>query len=212
MPITLGLLLTTSLLAQGTPPSTPASGSPITIQQPQSQGGADPTSSPQTPTERPHQIGIGGFGGSGSGASFRYFMNDRIGIDTNIGWSLGGGTGQSRGSNSNSGGNTFRASQSAVFMLTKSHQLADLDIRPYVGGGLNYARTPTSTIQTSSTAQLRASGLGMQVFGGAELSFLSAPSIAISAEVAYYKLAVQPVNLVTTSGTNFYLLFHYYMR
>lgn len=210
MPVTLGLLLTTSLLAQGVPPATPASGTPITIQQPQPQGQDDPTTTPQTPTDRPHRVGIGGFGGSGGGASFRYFMNDRIGVDMNVGWSLGGAT-QSRGSNSTSGGSTFRAAPSAVFMLTKSHQLADLDIRPYVGGGLNYARTPTS-IQSSSTSQLRSSGLGMQVFGGAELSFLSAPSIAISAEVAYYKLAVQPVNLVTTSGTNFYLLFHYYMR
>ena len=52
----------------------------------------------------------------------------------------------------------------------------------------------------------------MQVFGGLEFSFASARSIAVSAQVAYYRLAVQPINLITTSGTDFYVLFHYYMK
>ncbi len=171
------------------------------MQQSQSQG--DPRETPATSTDRPHQIGLGAFGGSGGGASFRYFMNDRLGVDMNVGWS-----GLSNASGS--GGTTFRVAPSAVLMLTSSHSLADLDVRPYVGGGFNYAQTPS--VQTVSNGVARTSGIGMQAFGGAEFSFASAKSIAISAQVAYYRLAVQPVNLMTTSGTDFYLLFHYYMK
>jgi outer membrane protein W len=206
MPIALGLLLTTSLLAPATQSPAQPDTPPPAVQQPRSQG---ESGTPSTSTDRPHEVGFGGFGGSGGGASFRYFMNERVGVDMNVGWSLPS-MGGSRNTTNGSGGGTFRAASSGMFMLTKSHQLADLDVRPYVGGGLNYAVSP-SNIQ-SAAGQLRTSGVGMQAFGGAEFSFASARSIAISAEVAYYRLAVQPVNLITTSGTDFYVLFHYYLK
>ena len=205
MPVAFALLLTAQLTAPASQPAAPPDTPPAIAPQSRSQEG--PAETPATSTDRPHQIGLGGFGGSGGGASFRYFINDRLGVDANVGWS-----GASSGSSaSGSGGTTFRVAPSAVFMMTKSRALADLDVRPYVGGGVNYAQTPSS-VQTVSTGVARTSGVGMQVFGGAEFSFASARSIAISAEVAYYRLAVQPVNLISTSGTDFYLMFHYYMK
>jgi outer membrane protein W len=204
----IALLLTTSLVTVPATPARAADDTTIAAQAAtQSPAQDDPMPQP-TPTERPHQVGLGGFGGSGGGVSFRYFMNDRIGVDMNVGWSLPamGGARQN-----GSSGTSFRAAPSAMLMLTKSHQLADLDVRPYIGGGVNYSATPSST-QTLATGQVRNSGVGMQAFGGAEFSFASAPSISISAQVAYYHLAVQPINLATTSGTDFYVLFHYYMR
>jgi outer membrane protein W len=206
MPIAFALLLTTQLTAPASRPVTQPDNPPSTVQQ--AQGQDDPAGTPAS-TDRPHQIGLGGFGGSGGGVSFRYFLNDRVGVDANVGWS-GMGVPGSR-TTSGSGGTTFRVAPSAVFMMTKSHALADLDVRPYIGGGINYAQTPSS-IQTVSTGLARTSGVGMQVFGGVEFSFASARSIAVSAQVAYYRLAVQPVNLITTSGTDFYVLFHYYMK
>jgi opacity protein-like surface antigen len=187
MPIAVGLLLTTALLVQ--------------------QGPGEPAGPPQ-PTERPHKVGIGGFGGSGGGASFRYFLTERIGIDMDVAYN---GAPSSGGRSNSNGGSTFRAAPSAVFMFTKTHPLWDVDIRPYAGVGFNYAYT-SRVFNQSSTTQLRNSGLGMQAFGGTEITFSGVDRIAISAQVAYYRLAVQPVNLLSTSGTDFYLMFHYYVK
>ena len=188
MPIAVGLLLTTALLAQ-----------------PQ-QGPGEPASAP-APTERPHKVGLGGFGGSGGGVSFRYFLTERIGVDMDVAL----GFGRAVGGRNTGGGSTFRAAPSAVFMFTKSHPLWDVDLRPYAGVGFNYAYTSQVFNQTS-TGQLRNSGLGMQAFGGTEITFAGIDKIAVSAQVAYYRLAVQPVNLLSTSGTDFYLMFHYYVK
>jgi hypothetical protein len=203
MPISAGLLLVTALVAPGpqaaAPPGTPA----VAAQQPQPQGesGAPAPSS----TTRPHEVGLGGFGGAGGGPSFRYFFSDRVGVDMTAGWYRSPNTGSS------SRGTTFQASPSMVLMLNKSHQLADLDVRPYVGVGLIYLHN-TTPIQTAGAVGTSQGGVGSQVYGGVELSFASAPSIAISAEVIYHRLPVQTFNANLTRGTDFYLLFHYYLR
>jgi hypothetical protein len=57
----------------------------------------------------------------------------------------------------------------------------------------------------------RTSGVGTQVFGGAEFSFASRALNCDQREVAYY-VCHTPVNLISTSGTDFYLMFHYYMK
>jgi hypothetical protein len=203
MPISAGLLLVTALVAPGSqvpaPPDTPT----VTTQQPQSQGESG-TPTPST-TTRAHEMGLGGFGGSGTGPSFRYFFNDRIGTDVTGGWY------RSPSAASSSRGTTFQVSPSAVVMLNKSHQLADIDVRPYVGAGLIYLHN-TAPIQTVGNVGTTQGGLGSQVFGGVELSFASAPSIAISAEVMYHRLPVQTFNANLVRGTDFYLLFHYYLR
>ena len=47
---------------------------------------------------------------------------------------------------------------------------------------------------------------------GVELSFLDAKSVAISAEVAHYQMAVNNFASGVSQGTNFYLLFHFYLK
>ena len=116
-----------------------------------------------------------------------------------------------------SGGSTFVAAPSFVYMLTKSSQLADIDLRPYVGGGMNYTYstgtvTPRTNRPNTSNVTSGGSGVGMQAFGGVEMSFLSAKSIAISAEVAHYRLAANNFASGLTQGTNFYLMFHFYLK
>jgi hypothetical protein len=204
MPAAASLLLLTSLLSQAQVPSSPAAPGPT----PAAQTPASPQSveagTPSTPTERPHQIGVGasmGMGSRGGGGAFRYFFGDQIGFNANVGWYRG-----------TTQGSTFVAAPSFVYMITKSRQLADIDLRPYVGGGLNY--TSTSVPVRTNTASLAAhtSGLGMQVFGGVEFSFLSAKSLAISAEVAHYNMVANDFASGLTQGTDFYMMLHFYLK
>ena len=205
------VLLLTSLLTQSQAPSSPAAPSGVvpTGQTPSStQVGEEGTRS--SPTERPHQIGLGGSMGMssrGGGGAFRYFFGDQLGFNANIGVYR-----PTTRTGSGSQGATFIAAPSVVYMLNKSHQLADVDVRPYVGGGLNYASSSTPVQTSTSNISSRNSGLGMQVFGGAELTFQDAKSIAISAEVAHYQMAVNNFASGLSQGTNFYLLFHFYLK
>jgi hypothetical protein len=199
MPVAAALLVT-SLLVSGSQPPSPAP-APVVAQPQQSQ---DDPGTPSAPTEKPHEVGIGGFGGSGGGPSFRYFFTDLVGIDLTGGWYRPMTTGQ--------GGTSFQVSPSMVVMLKKSNPLADLDVRPYLGGGLLYLNGPTTVVSQNSTTEIRQSGLGAQAFGGAEFTFSSAPSIAISAETIYHSLPAQTYNVQVTSGFDFYVMFHYYMK
>src|SRR6266852_2243827 len=160
MPIAAGLFLTTFLVSGPQPPAPPMT-SVAAAQEPQPQD--DPRTTPAS-TERPHEVGLGGFGGAGGGPSFRYFFGEQIGVDVNGGWyrPMNGG--------STSSGTSFQVSPSMVVMLNKSHQLADLDLRPYVGGSVIYLNTPTTIARTTSTTGQRQSGVGMQAFGGVELT------------------------------------------
>ena len=212
MPAAASLLLLTSLLTQAQAPSSPAAPGVTPGAQTPSTAQPGEAGTTSTPTERPHQIGLGGSMGMssrGGGGAFRYFFGDRTGFNANIGWYR-----PTTQTGSQSQGSTFIAAPSFVYMLTKSSQLADIDLRPYVGGGLNYANSSTQPRTSTYTSNLtsRTSGLGMQVFGGVELSFLSAKSIAISAEVAHYQMAVNNFASGLTQGTNFYLLFHFYVK
>jgi len=209
MPAAASLLLFTSLLTQAQAPSSPvAPAGPDSVQS----SAPVEAGNPSPPTERPHEIGLGGsmgMGTRGGGGAFRYFFADKFGFNANIGWyrpmTQNGSSGQ---------GSTFVAAPSFVYMLTKSSPLADLDVRPYVGGGLNYSNTstPIQTRSQTSNVSTSTSGWGAQEFGGVELTFQDAKSIAISAEVAHYQMAVSNFSSGLSQGTNFYLMFHFYLK
>jgi outer membrane protein W len=199
MPIAASLILISTLGVQT--PSGPATPAPPPAPAPAPQGEAGA----RTSGDRPHEVGIGGSMGMssrGGGGSFRYFFNDRLGVDMNAGVSRFTVAGAARTS--------FQAAPSAVWMFTRSNQFADVDVRPYVGAGLNYSST--SGVRTATGVQSRVGGLGEQVFGGVELTFSEADWVAISAQMAYYRLSVSTFNANLGSGTNFYLLFHFYLR
>jgi hypothetical protein len=163
---------------------------------------------PLPPDERPHQVGIGaGFSATtqGLGGATRFFFNDRFGVDFMASWYHP----QTR----NTTGSIFNATPSVVYMLKLPNDLASIDIRPYVGGGLSYVRSsyrPINTINTIYTGDT--SGLGGQVFGGAELTFQDAQFVTISFEGRYYSLPVQTVNVNMIDGFNFMMMFHFYLR
>jgi hypothetical protein len=213
MPVA-GLLLLTGLLAQAQTSSlsapAPATDAVAARAAVTPQSSSQPGEGVPAPSSEPvHQVGVGAsmaLGGRGGGGGFRYFFSDRVGFNANVSYYRPMVSGPSQGG-------TLLVAPSIVYMLTPSNKNAAVGVRPYVGGGLNYAYGSTP-IQTGTVVRSASSGgLGMQAFGGVELTFRDANGLAISAEVTHYQMAVSPVSTGLGQGTtNFYLLFHYYMR
>lgn len=159
----------------------------------------------QPQTDRPHVVGVGSAitgGSQGIGGATRFFFNDRIGIDFNVSWYHP----QVR----NSTGSVFQVTPSFQYMLKPMNELASVDIRPYVGGGLNYVRSsyrPSYVVNYESQG-----GLGGQAYGGAEITFEGAKWVTISVEGRYYALPVDTVNVSMVNGMNFLMMLHFYLR
>jgi outer membrane protein W len=166
--------------------------------------------------ERPHQVGVGGvvaMSNQGGGAGFRYFMNNRLGVNLYMGMAKNGPRYST--SNGTVQGSTFYVMPSAIFMLTTPDPTRDVDIRPYVGGGLNYVHATQPGYYTPGNANLSTTsdnGMGGQVFFGMEMTFRSADFITISAEGQYYKLPVNYVNASVMDGFSYGLAFHFYLK
>ncbi len=155
--------------------------------------------------ERPHRIGVGpSISGSnrGVGGATRLFFNDRIGVDFQASWyrpHVAYGT-----------GSIFHATPSFLYMLRLPDDQAAVDIRPYVGGGLNYISSSYRSTLVPDTG--RRGGTGGQAFVGAELTFKDAQWVTISVEGRYYRLPVRTVNASMIDGMNYVMLFHFYLR
>ena len=164
--------------------------------------------------ERPHTVGLGGQVGisnRGAGGGTRFFFGNRFGVNFDMLWYRGSGT---RYTSNPQQGSTFAAMPSFIYMLTKPNLTRDVDVRPYVGGGVNYVRStrPVTTTGGSTTTLQRRSGTGGQVFGGVEMTFAEADWMTISAEGIYYKLPINYVNASIVGGFNYLLAFHFYLR
>ena len=155
--------------------------------------------------ERPHQVGIGpaiSASNRGLGGATRFFFSDRIGVDFSAAWS--------RPQNRNTTGSIFHATPSFLYMLRRQNDLADLDVRPYVGGGFSYINSSYRTTLLPESG--RTSGIGGQAFVGAELTFKDAPWVTISVEGRYYRLPVRVVNANMIDGMNMVMLFHFFVN
>ena len=138
----------------------------------------------------------------------RYWPAERVGVDFALAWIRGAQYGPTYSSS------TFLFMPSVLVLLTKQDPNADVDIRPFVGGGISYVRggviaAPTSTFQTSL---VRGGGTGMQTFGGVEMSFKEMDSITISAEVTYYRLPIHILTANVIDGVNYFIVFHFYLK
>ena len=163
----------------------------------------------RTSGERPHTIGLGGQMGvsnRGGGGGVRYFFGNRLGTSVEVAWYRPRYSATATGS-------TFAVLPSFIFMLTDPDPARDVDIRPYVGGGVNYVRgsRPVVTV-AGQTTTLRRSGIGGQAFGGVELTFREADFLTISVEATYYRLPVTYVNANVVGGFNYVLAFHFDLR
>ena len=165
--------------------------------------------------ERPHQIGIGaqmGLSSQGGGGAFRMFMTQQIGVNFSASYYPG------TRYNTPSGvvqGSTFAVMPSVMYMITKANNLRDVDIRPYVGAGLNYVHAsgrPVPTTIPGGVSFESESGIGGQILGGAEMTFRSADYITISFEGTYYRLPVTYQNASLRDGFQYALAFHFYLK
>ena len=133
----------------------------------------------------PHIVGMGarmnaltpGFG-AGFGATLRTWWSNRLGLQVEV---L-----HSRLGNLQGPGHVT----SLQFAPSLTYALPDATnssfwLRPYVGGGGSLIRTsvnrPVSELQLSASEN----GMGIQTFGGGEMTFASMPQFAISAELGY---------------------------
>jgi hypothetical protein len=145
---------------------------------------------------QPHEFGMGatfGLGVAGSGFSFRWFFNNYVGLDTRV---LMGSRPNSTG---HAQGFSLQAAPSVIVMLKQPSTSSDVDIRPYVGGGISF----THTWADNQIPLPAASGVGQQVFGGVEIQFRNANSFALSAEVIHYFQSTSLQHTMAPSGTSF---------
>jgi hypothetical protein len=145
---------------------------------------------------QPHDMGLGatfGLGVTGSGAMIRFFFNDWIGVDTRV---LMGSRPNSSG---HSQGFSLQFAPSAIVMLKPPSTSSNVDIRPYVGGGISL----THTWADAPLGLPAAGGMGEQVFGGVEIQIRAADSFAISLEVIHYFQADALKGTMAPSGTSF---------
>ena len=157
--------------------------------------------------ERPHTVGLGSAltaSNRGIGGATRVFFNDRIGVDFSANWYKP----QSRYAT----GSIFHATPSFLYMLTRPNDMRDVDIRPYVGGGLSYINSTYRSTVAPNPLNQRTSGVGGQAFGGAEVTFKAAQWVTISFEGRYYRLPVNFVNTNMIGGMNYLMMFHFFVN
>jgi hypothetical protein len=166
-------------------------------------------SRPPMSIDRPHTVGLGGqvaISNSGVGAGTRLFFNKNLGVNLNAFWYNGSPTayGPSQGS-------TYGAVPSFMLML-RQPSTHDVEIRPYVGGGMSYISSSRPVTTANVTSSERFTGVGGQVFGGVELTFREAQFMTISAEGIYYKLPVAMVNTSMMDGMNYLMAVHFFVK
>lgn len=160
--------------------------------------------------DRPHRFGLGATmtaSNRGAGGAMRYWFGEYVGVDFSAQWYRPRYTVAS-----GSRGSTFQAIPSVVILLKKPNLTRDVDLRPYVGGGLNYVRSTRPLANPSQTAAARSSGVGGQVFGGVEMTFREAPQVTISGEAVYYKLPINYVGASMIGGMNYIMAVHFYLK
>ena len=159
--------------------------------------------------DRPHSVGLGGqvsVSNSGVGGGTRLFFTKRLGVNLNAFWYNGSPT-----SYGPAQGSTYGAVPSFMFMLTQP-STRDVEIRPYVGGGMSYISSSRPVTTANVSTQERFNGVGGQVLGGVELTFREAQFMTISAEGIYYKLPVAMVNTSMMDGMNWLMAVHFFVK
>jgi len=172
---------------------------------------ARPVPPPQS-TSAPHTLSVGGSivaGSNGATGGFSYWFNQQVGVDMSVGYYRLPNYYSSTGSS----GYTFQAAPSVMWLLTKPNQTRDVNLRPYVGGGINYVSSSQPvTLSTRSTTAPTSSGMGMQAFGGVEMSFKDTPQLALTIEGAYFHLPDGFAGTGYIGGMNYLIGVRFYLK
>ena len=164
---------------------------------------------PPLSVDRNHSVGLGGqvsVSNTGVGGGTRLFLTERLGVNINAFWYNNSPT-----SNGLSQGSTYGAVPSVMYMFT-SPRSGNIDLRPYIGGGLSYISSSRPTTTGNVTTTERFTGMGGQVFGGVEMTFRGADFMTISAEGIYYKLPVSAVSTSMMDGMNWLMGVHFFVK
>ncbi len=211
------LLVTTTLLAPGPRPDVAPSSSALTPSSSSSFAAATtaaveeqarPVPPPaQQTSAAPHTFGVGGSivaGSNGATGSVNYWFTPQVGAQMSVGYYA-----LPNYYSAGSSGHTFQAAPSVMVLLTKPNQSRDVNLRPYLGAGINYvSSSQPATVHTGSST----SGTGGQAFGGVEMSFKDTPQFAITMEAAYFHLPSGFVGTGYIGGMNYLLGVHFYMK
>jgi hypothetical protein len=193
MQIALFVLATAALIAPASVPE-PAHLVPLEAVTPQAGRSLQPARAAS------RRFGLGSnisMGTGGVGGNFRYWFGERLGVELNASWYR---PRSSRGIDRTS---TALIAPSAIYMFRDFDDTRDVNVRPYAGGGVNYARASVP-VGSSSALLSRARGTGGQAFGGVELTFKDVPQMSISAELVRYWLPASFANAQSAlGGTDF---------
>ena len=163
-------------------------------------------SGPQGLTDpRPHRFGLGGTVGvsnRGAAGAMRYWFGQRVGLDFTAGY-------YRRRLTPTLTSSSMQVMPSVLVMFTEPDPSRDVDVRPYAGGGVNYARLLSGTPTTTGAST---SATGGQIFGGVEMTFAEAENLAISAETGYYRQPVRLTSAPYADGVDFRIFVHMYLN
>jgi hypothetical protein len=129
-----------------------------------------------------HSLGLGGRIGGATrsvGATGRAWSRKRIGVQLEVS--------SDHRSNADAARLSSQQIASSVLYAPPSWVGDFLWLRPYAGGGTTFYRSTVNgaTLAVGETTTDHA--LGLQVFGGGELTFASVPRFALSADIGYHK-------------------------
>jgi hypothetical protein len=133
-------------------------------------------------TPATHGLGLGGrMGGSqfGFGATARGWRQNRLGVQLDVSrYALTGGGTPARLT-------SIQIEPSLLYSLPD--RVTDyIWLRPYVGSGATLRRHSVSSGTSGGVDAVSANGVGLQAFGGGELTFAGVPQFAISADLGYH--------------------------
>jgi hypothetical protein len=196
----------TSRASSATSPAVPSTSQPeasATTNQPGQTPGIRAVSGP-APSLPSHVIGLGGRIGTqalGFAATGRAWTQRRIGAQLEAGQST---------HTSPFGGDQLRAMQFAPSLIYSPRNVVTNAVwaRPYLGGGVNFFR---STFRSSlGLPEVVDSGIGSQMFGGAELTWANLPQVALSADLRH--LWAPTTNGFELGGMGFSVSGHWYVK
>jgi hypothetical protein len=128
-----------------------------------------------------HLVGFGGrAGGSnvGFGASARAWSRDRFGVQFDLTRVAMAGLAPTERV-------TSMQFEPGVLYTLADHVADYIWVRPYAGSGLTIGRRSLSSAIPGAVPVASQSHVGVQAFGGTELTFASVPRFAVSVDVAY---------------------------
>ena len=159
--------------------------------------------------ERPHRFGVGGsilISNRGASGGFRYWFGERVGVNLTAGFYTTAG-------NNPANSSSTVVIPSVLVMLTKPNETRQMDVRPYVGAGMNYSHAYGATpVRSPNVAQPRMYGIGGQAFGGVEVTFRDMDMMTLSGEGVYYVMPAYYANATTASGFTYTFAVHFYLK